>query len=160
MRCGAIWASGELCGLVPTSSALRGGLHLLGSPCRSEERPVQSYRSAQRRKIHCCDGGDWRGRRIPAAAGLNIPAGKRAVSSPFPTLHQLEGSRRLSLGLSSSVNVLVAQLCLTLCDPVDCSLSGSSVHGILQARILEWVALPFSRAHSRPRNRTRVSCTA
>ena len=37
---------------------------------------------------------------------------------------------------------LVAQPCLTLCDPVDCSLPGSSVHGILQARILEWVACP------------------
>ena len=40
--------------------------------------------------------------------------------------------------------VLVTQLCLTLCDPVDCSLPGSSVHGILQARILEWVVMPFS----------------
>ena len=42
------------------------------------------------------------------------------------------------------VKVLVAQLCLTLCDPIDCSLPDSSVHGILQARILEWVAIPFS----------------
>ena len=39
----------------------------------------------------------------------------------------------------------VAKLCLTLCDPVDCSPPGSSVHGILQARILEWVAISFSR---------------
>ena len=39
----------------------------------------------------------------------------------------------------------VAQLCPTLCDPVDCSPPGSSVHGILQARILEWVAISFSR---------------
>ena len=43
------------------------------------------------------------------------------------------------------VKVLVTQSCLTLCDPMDCSLPGSSVHGILQARILEWVAIPFSR---------------
>ena len=42
------------------------------------------------------------------------------------------------------VCVSVAQLCLTLCDPMDCSLPGSSVHGILQARILEWVTMPFS----------------
>ena len=42
----------------------------------------------------------------------------------------------------------VAQLCLTLCDPVDCNLPGSSVHGILQARILEWVAISFSRGSS------------
>ena len=43
------------------------------------------------------------------------------------------------------VIVLVAQLCPTLCDPVDCSSPGSSVHGILQAKILEWVAIPSSR---------------
>ena len=42
----------------------------------------------------------------------------------------------------------VSQSCLTLCDPMDCSLPGSSVHGILQARILEWVAIPFSRGSS------------
>ena len=56
--------------------------------------------------------------------------------------------------------VLVAQLCLTLCDPMDCSLPGSSVHGILQARILEWVALSFSRGASGPRDWTWVSCVA
>ena len=39
----------------------------------------------------------------------------------------------------------VAQSCQTLCDPMDCSLPGSSVHGILQARILEWVAIPLSK---------------
>ena len=43
------------------------------------------------------------------------------------------------------VKVLVTQMCLTLCNPRDCSSSGFSVHGILQARILEWVAIPFSR---------------
>ena len=52
----------------------------------------------------------------------------------------------------------VAQSCPTLCDPVDCSLPGSSIHGILQARILEWVTISFSRGSSQPRNRTGVSC--
>ena len=52
---------------------------------------------------------------------------------------------------------LVAQLCLTLCDPVECSLPGSSLHGILQARILGWVAFPSSRGSSQLRNRTQVS---
>ena len=47
-----------------------------------------------------------------------------------------------------------AQLRMTLCDPMDYSPSGSCVHGILQARILEWVAMPSSRGSSRPRNRT------
>ena len=51
----------------------------------------------------------------------------------------------------------VAQSCPTLCDPVDCSLSGSSVHGIFQARVLEWTAISFSRGSSWPRNRTQVS---
>ena len=49
------------------------------------------------------------------------------------------------------------QSCLTLCDPMDCSPPGSSVHGILQARILEWVAIPFSRKSSQPRDKTCVS---
>ena len=51
--------------------------------------------------------------------------------------------------------VKVTQSCPTLCDPMDCT-----VHGILQARILEWVAYPFSSRSSQPRNWTRVSCTA
>ena len=54
----------------------------------------------------------------------------------------------------------VAQSCPILCDPVDCSPSSSSVHGILQARILVWVAISFSRGCSRPRDQTQVSCIA
>ena len=46
------------------------------------------------------------------------------------------------------VCVLVAQSCLTLCDPMDWGSLGSSVHGILQARILEWIAMPFSKRSS------------
>ena len=56
------------------------------------------------------------------------------------------------------VCVLVAQSCLTLCDPMDCSPPGSSVHGILQARILEWVAISLSRESSWPRDQTCISC--
>ena len=56
--------------------------------------------------------------------------------------------------------VLVTQSCPTLCDPMDPSLPGFSVCGILQARILEWVALSFSKASSQPRNKTQVSCIA
>ena len=51
----------------------------------------------------------------------------------------------------------VTQSCPTLCDPMDCSLLGSSLHGILQARVLEWVAISFSRGSSRPMDRTQVS---
>ena len=53
-----------------------------------------------------------------------------------------------------------AQSCLTLCDPMDCTLSGFSVHGIFQARVLEKIVISFSRGSSRPRNRTRVSRVA
>ena len=56
--------------------------------------------------------------------------------------------------------MLVAQSCLTLCNSKDCSPPGSSVHGILQARILEWVAMPSSRESSWPRDKTRISCIA
>ena len=57
-----------------------------------------------------------------------------------------------TVGLLSCVKVKVAQSCPTLCDPMDCT-----VHGILQARILEWIAYPFSRGSSQPRNQTQVS---
>ena len=53
------------------------------------------------------------------------------------------------------VKVKVTQSCLTLCDPMD-----YTVHGILQPRILEWVAVPFSRESSQPRNKTQVFCIA
>ncbi|CAN0162690.1 unnamed protein product [Rangifer tarandus platyrhynchus] len=54
----------------------------------------------------------------------------------------------------------VAQSCPALCDPTDCSPSISSVHGILQAKILEWVAISSSRGSSPPRDRTCISCVS
>ena len=60
-----------------------------------------------------------------------------------------------SLGYMLDVKVKVARSCPTLCDPVE-----YIVHGILQVRILEWVAFPFSRGSSWPRNQTRISCIA
>ena len=54
---------------------------------------------------------------------------------------------------SESENVKVTQSCPTLCNPLDCSPPGSSVHGILQARILEWVAIPSSKTSSWPKDR-------
>ena len=79
------------------------------------------------------------------------------------------GEIRLSLPWSSLQidlfeNVLkvseVAQSCPTLCDPMECSLLGSSVHGIFQARKLEWVTISFSRGSSQPRDWTWFSCIA
>ena len=58
-----------------------------------------------------------------------------------PSLYKRKA--RVSLSGNSKVSE-VAQSCLTLCDPIDCSLPGSSIHGIFQARVLEWVAISFS----------------
>ena len=58
------------------------------------------------------------------------------------------------------VHAKLLQSCLTLCDPMDCSPPGFSVHGIMQARILEWVAMPSSRGSSQPRDWTWVFCIA
>ena len=69
-------------------------------------------------------------------------------------LHILELFSELFMKKESEV----AQSCPTLCDPLDCSPLGYSVHGILQARILEWVAIPFSRGSSWPSDWTQVSC--
>ena len=71
----------------------------------------------------------------------------RLSSSPHPT----------SSNATTSLKVLVAQSCLTR-NPMDYSLPGYSVLGILQARILEWIAISVSRGSSCPRNRTHVSC--
>ena len=57
-----------------------------------------------------------------------------------------------------NVKGLKVKSCPTLCDPVDCSLPGSPLHGIFQAIVLEWIAISFSRGSSRPGDRTRVSC--
>ena len=62
--------------------------------------------------------------------------------------------------VKKKVKVFVAQLYPTLCDPMDCSLPGFSIHGILQGRILEWVAIPFFRGSSWPRDQIQVSWIA
>ena len=59
--------------------------------------------------------------------------------------------------ISVYVYVKSLQSCPTLCNPTDCSLPGSSVHGILQARTVEWVAMPSSRGSSQPRDQTSIS---
>ena len=69
----------------------------------------------------------------------------------------LSASFCVSLPLCVCACVESIQSGLTLCDPMDCSPPGSSVHGILQARILEWIAMPFSRGSSQPRDENSVS---
>ena len=69
-------------------------------------------------------------------------------------------SKTSNVLLRACMHAKSLQSCLTLCDHLDCSLPGSPVRGSLQARILEWVAIPFSRGSSWPRDRTQVSCIA
>ena len=79
-------------------------------------------------------------------------------SQSEPRHHQLP-----LLGVSpgrGGPSVLVTQLCLTLYNPMDYNPPGSSVHGILLARILERFVIPFSRRSSQPRDGTQVTCTA
>ena len=89
-----------------------------------------------------------------AILGLDLPVAQ-CISRPG---HAAEDRSFGSEVVQSEVKVLVAQSCPTLCNPIDYSPPGFSVHGILQARKLEWVAFPFSRGSSQPRDRTQVSC--
>ena len=83
-------------------------------------------------------------------------ATKKSETMPYAATG-MRLSNRVKVRKKSERESEVAPSCPTLCDPVDCSPPGSSVHGILQARILEWVAISFSRGSSRPRDRTQVS---
>ena len=78
----------------------------------------------------------------------------------WETLASNNNMKHVCVCVCVCVCVLVAQLCLSLCSPMDCTPPGSSVHGILQARILEWIAISFCRRLSGPRDQTQVSCTA
>ena len=92
-----------------------------------------------------------------------VPTPRRCSRSiPWMTawMPRMEGGRGLSELLwrcECEHEREVAQTCPTLCDPMDCSLPGSSVHGIFQAMVLEWIAISFSKGSSQPRDRTRVS---
>ena len=86
------------------------------------------------------------------------PHGKWKDKSTSPGGGNLWSVSGMCITKEHKKNAEVAQSCLTLCNPMDCSLPGSSIHGIFQARILEWVAISFSRRSSWPRDWTRVSC--
>ena len=80
-----------------------------------------------------------------------------SVASLF--IHQMFMEHSVSPKLSSWDTDIATQLCPTLCDPMVCSLPGSSIHGIFRARIREWVAISFSRGSSQRRDQTPVSHT-
>ena len=72
---------------------------------------------------------------------------------------QQHRKQQLELDMEQQSESEVAQSCPTLCDPMDCSLPSSSIHGIFQATVLEWIAISFSRGSSQPRDQTQVSRT-
>ena len=103
------------------------------------------------------DGSPGRGCQAPASRTPSLRSGNKILSQKMiPPLAWLS----LVSEVSRKGKVLVVHSCLTLCDSMDCSLPGSSVHGTLQVRILEWVAIHFSRGSSQPCDRTQVSCIA
>ena len=106
-------------------------------------------------------------KRAEKASDTDIRRGQRVpplivLSRPFIHFYQTHSHNiHLKLTSDNEINKIdseVAQSCPTLCDPIDWGLPGSSIHGILQARILEWVAISFSRGSSGPRDHTQVSC--
>ena len=106
------------------------------------------------------DGGAWRAtvHGVTKTLLLGAPKSLQMVTASHEIKRRLLLGRKVVTNLDSILKSRseseseVAQLCPTLCDPVDCSLPGSSVHGILQARVLEWVAISFSRGSSLPRD--------
>ena len=95
------------------------------------------------------------GHRQPRAASDSLHQG--TITALVLRLCSLGQGLKFVFGEQWCVCAKSLQLCLTLCNPMDCSPPGSPVHGILQARILEWVAMPSSRKSSWPRDRTRIS---
>ena len=91
-------------------------------------------------------GGGGRGGRRKGGEEGEEGRGMTQILASYRSTNSHQSHPRVGV----KVKVLVAQLCPTLCNPMDCSPPGSSIHGILPARILEWVAIPFSRGSFRP----------
>jgi len=99
------------------------------------------------REMHCDSLPLYRGT-------FTLPNSFLFLSCPTGTCYCDQWNNNYNKGCHVKATMLAKslQLCPTLCDPMDCSLSGSSLYGILQARILEWAATPSSRGSSRPRD--------
>ena len=106
-------------------------------------------------RVQLCATPQTAAHQAPPSLGFSRQEHWSGLPLPVTCSHQLSNSLKdTDQGLKWSE---VAQSCPTLCDPMDCSLPGSSVHEVFQSRILQWVAISFSRGSSRPRDRTRVS---
>ena len=99
----------------------------------------------------------WSG--VPSPSPRKILDGlKEEMHTRSVGLSSVQGTHNKNRRLPYGICTVCAPLCLTLWDTMDCTTSGSSVHGIFQARILEWVAVSYSRGSSRLRSRIYVSC--
>ena len=111
-----------------------------------------------------CKVGCFRDRYFLTAQNKkNIPNHRSIASQTCltsPLYSHLNLQKKLRNTPKVKVEVFIRQSCLTLCDSMDCSSPSSFVQGILQARILKWVAISFSRAFSPSRDQTQVSCIA
>jgi len=96
---------------------------------------------------------------IPSSSIISVSSGAYSLFT-FDIIVEIFGFKSVCVCVCVCVCVLVAQLCLTLCIPTDCSPPGFSVHGILQARILQWIAISFSGGTFQLRDRTLVSYLA
>ena len=164
-------AAPGVCGQEVAAAAATSGLLGRGQPA-----PLQaSWASWERGR-----GSEWLPRcqlqallknSVCSSPSLSLGCPSLRASFPLPrSLYffqpQLLGPEKLSVSPTRSISDLdlslcgcwITQSCPAQCDPMDHSPPGSSVHRILQARILEWVAIPFSRGSSWPRDRTQVSC--
>ena len=124
----------------------------------------QELSEVQMTEVLCADDRllvEMSGVCFPDTPAADPRAGRQVLTKtscpPFPRKADLSF---LSAGPLCPVLCLVTQSYPTLCDPVDCSPPGSSVMGILQAGIVEWVTMLFSRGSSQPRDQTQVSCIA
>ena len=145
-------------------------LFVLKIKAREIERSIQTSPSGTvpiPTPLHCLSLNFFLKRQNAAFAsiwGLDIPGSSHHFlhsflmsSYPLRLIKQNRFTHNLWFTLDC-VHAKSLQSCLTFCSSVECSPPGSSVHGILQARILEWVAMPSSRGSSPSRDRTRISC--
>ena len=111
------------------------------------------------------DYDSWRHVCVAESASVNKGLTKTLICDLSRTLKDVSIFIEFSMrdkncpNLNRDLEISVARSCPILCEPLDCNPPGTFVHGILQARRLEWVAMPLSRGSSRPRDGTHISCT-